>query len=115
MSVPGTPLRMEVNSPWSLRRRMRRPSVRLGPRPPSPLGPWQPLQEFANSFAPAATAWGSPASGLRGPSGSGRNWPHSAGIARRMHKARIDLTPHGITDDGYWQLGIGYWLLRVSI
>src|SRR5579864_8006742 len=49
--------------------------VRLGPRPPSPFAPWQPLQEVANTFAPAGTASGWPASGLRSEGESGRgNW-----------------------------------------
>jgi len=68
--------------------------VRLGPRPPSPLAPWQALQEVANSFRPAATASGWPANGFRSEGESGRGyWAQRVGkVTKSAQMCRIDNT-----------------------
>ena len=99
MSVPGTPERMVVNIPRSFKRRIARPVVRFGPRPPSPFAPWQALQDVANSFLPAATASGWPANGFRSDADSGRgNWAQSGEtVMKSAQICRILLRPHIIT------------------
>src|SRR2546427_492327 len=96
MSVPGIPLRMEVNSAVSLERRIIRPSMRLGPRPPSPFAPWQPLQEAANSFFPARIASGWAANGFRSDleSGSGNCAGSAEAISRNVQMVRIGQHTH---------------------
>src|SRR6266566_1480650 len=93
MSVPGTPDLIEANRAPSRIRRIWRPSVRLGPRPPSAFAPWQPLQEAMNSFLPARIASDWPAKGLRSDreSGSGICDRRADATRRRMQIVRISL------------------------
>ena len=46
MSLPGMPFLMTSKSRWSPSRWMLRAVTRFGPRPPSPVTPWEPV-EFA--------------------------------------------------------------------